>query len=439
MDDCVRAGDDYAAIGRSARAEAWYGRAASRGNIDATFKLASVKQANYPNEAIKGYEYAAESGSKPAQYRMAQILLGTVPVYADKRDDAKAFAWFARAAVDGDARIQMELAQTILDRHPSEQKSAIAYPWAAMACEQKHEEACRLADRLKTTTTPARLEEVRREILSSVKPLPPHGGYGNPYVPHSSGKASDPCSPDLRFNPCSRLLDEVTMDEALEIGRQYDRKSMVMESRFWLEVAADHGSRPAIGELANLNLSVGNLPDAEKWLQKLAAQGNSKAMLRLGIIYRDQTSGLPVLEPVDTNPAKASWYVRQSSAMGNANAHYMAAIMLEPAKHGWRERQAMTILEKAARSGQPEAQALLGRLMLDAGKSTPEAYAWLSTAVANMSYAAYGPDHAETKRILHDLESGMSPDQTALGREKAYETRLKTPTLPSIYDRRLTF
>jgi len=199
-------------------------------------------------------------------------------------------------------------------------------------------------------------------------------------------------------------------ERPLEIGRQLWMARMRFEAlngvrkdygeaRRWFEKAAEWGSGEALTQLGLMALhGLGEPKDearAVSLCRKAADRGYPPAQTGIGRLYWDGV-GLPE-DPV----AAVAWWRLAAVRKDREAQLWLANALLYGNGTGKDVPEALTLLEESAEAGYVDAQAFLGKVLLDGGEQDePEAVAWLSKA------AAVGHDGAQALLEKRGREGG---------------------------------
>lgn len=195
----------------------------------------------------------------------------------------------------------------------------------------------------------------------------------------------------------------------------------VQEAARWYQRAADKNNADAQFALANA-YSVGrgvpvNPQEAMKWLTRAASNGHVTAMMSLAGLYE---TGIGVSH----DPAKAADWTLRAARAGSVNALYLYGVRMMVGDGVPQDPKTAALwFARAAHRGHPAAALMLGKLVGDGLKATPEqnteAYMWLTLAARR----GQGQVQTEAAQALRTLQPNMMPSdvQTATQRVAAWK------------------
>lgn len=193
------------------------------------------------------------------------------------------------------------------------------------------------------------------------------------------------------------------------------------EAATWYQRAADKNNADAQFALANAySIGRGVTVDpklAMHWLAKAADNGHVTAMMSLAGLYE---TGIGEAR----NPEKAAEWTRKAADAGSVNALYLYGVRMMLGDGVTKdEKTAMLWMLRAAQRGHPAAQLVVGRIVGDGLKTTPDqnvqAFTWLTLATRR----GQGQIRADAAAALRQLQPNMMPSdvQTAAQRVAAWK------------------
>ncbi len=126
---------------------------------------AAIKAGNF-EAAFVSFGKAAEQGDAKAQYNLAIMYVRGEGV---GQDDKQAANWFRRAAEQGDAGAQLGLGAMYLAGQGVNKDVVQAHKWSSLAAANGQKEAAKLRNSSETQMTPAQIAEAKK-LASGWKP-----------------------------------------------------------------------------------------------------------------------------------------------------------------------------------------------------------------------------------------------------------------------------
>lgn len=195
----------------------------------------------------------------------------------------------------------------------------------------------------------------------------------------------------------------------------------VQEAARWYQRAADKNNADAQFALANA-YSIGrgvpvNPQDAMKWLTRAGNNGHVTAMMSLAGLYETGVAEV-------RDPAKAADWTLRAARAGSVNALYLYGVRMMLGDGVQKDPKTAAVwFVRAAQRGHPAAALMLGKLVGDGLKASPEqdieAYMWLTLAARR----GQGQVQTEAAQALRTLQPNMMPSdiQTAAQRVAAWK------------------
>jgi TPR repeat protein len=112
-----------------------------------------------PEQALAWFQKAAEQGVADAQFNLALIYAQGKGV---AKDDQQALAWYRKAADQGSAQAQFNLGVIYAQGEGVAKDPAKAYMWASLATTNGYEDGAKLRDSLEQVIAPDELEKGQR-------------------------------------------------------------------------------------------------------------------------------------------------------------------------------------------------------------------------------------------------------------------------------------
>ncbi|ATM00229.1 hypothetical protein CK910_18485 [Aeromonas sp. CA23] len=327
-----------------ALANQWWQRSARLGNTHASYRLGLMCQEQHQgklvNECLDWFEQAAKRDHVEAQLVLARW-------YSKQPGaDADAIKWIERAAELGHRDAQYLLGERYAQGRGVAKRPDIAQRWFEKAAAQQQPDALLLLAR---QAAPA-----------------------NAFTAYQRAATAGSAEAELWLGMAYLAGKQVPTDPAL--------------GRYWLELAAGHGSHEA-----EYQLSLQQVDQKQQlyWLEKAADGGVPKALFELAELQHKQGE----LERARASYAKAA-------QQGHIAAQYTYGEMLRLGQGG-KEDYALALKQYrlAAQQGDRMAQYRMGTLReegLGAPRNRVHAYAWLSLAATEgMSEAVRARDELE--------------------------------------------
>lgn len=311
-----------------ALASQWWQRSARLGNTHASYRLGLMCQEQHQgklvSECFDWFEQAAKRDHAEAQLVLARWY-GKQP-----GADADAIEWLEKAAELGNRDAQYLLGQRYQQGKGVVKRPDIAQRWNDKAAAQQQPDALLLQAK---RATPA-----------------------NAFAAYQRAANAGSAEAELWLGMAYLVGEQVSADPA--------------QGRYWLELAAGHGSHEAEYQLSLLQV---DRDQQVQWLEKAARGGVTKAWFELAQLQQEQGA----VEQARSSYAKAA-------DQGNQAAQYAYGEMLRLGQGG-KEDYALALKQYrlAARQGDRMAQYRIGALReegLGAPRNLVHAYAWLSLA-----------------------------------------------------------
>ena len=348
-----------------ALAAQWWQRSARLGNTHASYRLGLMCQEQHQgklvSECLDWFEKAAKQ-----DHAEAQLILGQW--YAKQQGaDEDAVKWLEKAAELGNRDAQYQLGKRYEQGIGVSKRQDIAQRWFEKAAAQQQPDAL--------------LQQARQ------------------------------AAPIYAFAAYQRAANAGSADAELWLGKAYLAGEWVSADpalgRYWLELAAAHGSHEAEYQLSLQQV------DREQqiyWLTRAADGGVTKAWFDLAVLQQGQGE----LEQARTSYAKAA---RQ----GNRAALYAYGEMLRLGQGG-KEDYALALKQyrQAAQQGDRMAQYRMGTMReegLGAPRNRVHAYAWLSMAATEgMPEAVQARDELEAAMTKPEVKQAQKLSEYWFGK-----------------------
>ncbi|PJG59335.1 tetratricopeptide repeat protein [Aeromonas cavernicola] len=311
-----------------ALAEQWWQRAARLGNSQASYQLGLNCQQRYQgklaSECLDWFEQGARRDHAPSQLVLGQWYARQPGAEVD------AIKWLEKAAELGNGDAQYQLGLRYEQGKGVAKRPDLAQRWYEKAAAQQQPDA----------------------LLWLARKAAP----ADELVAYQRAANAGSAGAQLWLGMAYLAGEKVTVDPAL--------------GRYWLELAAGHGSHEAEYQLS---LQERDYDTRVHWLTLAAQGGISKAYFELGQLQQEQDD----LEQARVNYGKAA-------AQGHRQAQYAYGEMLRLGLGG-KEDYALALqqYQLAAHRGDRMAQYRMGTLReggLGAPRNRIHAYAWLSLA-----------------------------------------------------------
>jgi hypothetical protein len=322
----------------------WWQRSARLGNTNASYRLGVMCQKQHQDklasECLDWFEQAAKRDHAEAQLILAKWY-GKQP-----GADADAIKWLEKAAELGNRDAQYLLGERYEQGRGVAKRPDIAQRWNDKAAAQQQPDAL---------------------LLQAKQALP-----SNAFATYQRAANAGSADAELWLGMAYLAGEQVPTDPAL--------------GRYWLELAAGHGSHEA-----EYQLSLQQVDQKQQvyWLEKAADGGVTHALFELAELQQEQGE----LEQARASYAKAA-------QQGHIAAQYTFGEMLRLGQGG-KEDYALALKQYrlAAQQGDRMAQYRMGTLReegLGAPRNRVHAYAWLSlAAIEGMTEAVQARDELE--------------------------------------------
>ena len=302
-----------------------------------------------PTRAMRLLARAALAGHPPAQYRVGHLYLKGEGV---PRSIADAERWFHRAAEAGNTEAQSAYAELLWSGTRRDAAGAIL--WASRAAEDGLPAAHALLGQILVFGPPEARDEARGE--ASLRAAAASGradaSLGLALLLHRQGHEA--ASRPFFAQAAAAALPHAIF--ALGVFAEQDGDPRAAAAHY--RTAAEAGHRDAQTRwgrfLMHGNGTEARPSEAETWLRRAALAGDPEAAATLGDHY-SRDGDLPA-NPIEA----ATWYLR-AAEQGHAGAAYRYARGLE-AQGDLSEARAW--LQRAADKNLPDAQAVLGEMLL---------------------------------------------------------------------------
>lgn len=339
-----------------ALATQWWQRSARLGNTHASYRLGLMCQVQHEgklvSECLDWFEQAAKQDHTEAQLILARW-------YSKQPDaDADAVKWLERAAEQGNRDAQYLLGERYAQGKGVVKRPDLAQRWNDKAAAQQQPDA----------------------LLQQAKQAAPT----NTFAAYQRAANAGSAEAELWLGMAYLAGEQVPTDPAL--------------GRYWLELAAGHGSHEAEYQLSLQQI------DRElrlHWLEKAADGGVTQALFELAELQHKQGE----LEQARASYAKAA-------QQGHNLAQYTYGEMLRLGQGG-KEDYALALKQYrlAAQQGDRQAQYRMGTLReegLGAPRNRVHAYAWLSLAATEgMPDAVQARDELEATMTKPEVKQAQ--------------------------------
>ncbi|MFM5523908.1 tetratricopeptide repeat protein [Aeromonas jandaei] len=343
----------------------WWQRSARLGNPHASYRLGLMCQEQHQgklaSDCLDWFEQAAKQ-----DHAEAQLILGQW--YAKQQGaDEDAVKWLDKAAELGNRDAQYQLGKRYEQGKGVIKRPDIAQRWFEKAAAQQQPDAL---------------------LLLAKQALP-----ANAFATYQRAANAGSAEAELWLGMAYLAGEQVSADPAL--------------GRYWLELAAGHGSHEAEYQLSLQQV------DRELrvyWLEKAADGGVTKAWFDLAALQQEQGE----LEQARASYAKAA-------QQGHILAQYTYGEMLRLGQGG-KEDYALALKQYrlAAQQGDRQAQYRMGTLReegLGAPRNRIHAYAWLSMAATEgMPEAVQARDELETAMTKPEVKQAQKLSEHWFGK-----------------------
>ncbi|WP_265432968.1 tetratricopeptide repeat protein [Aeromonas salmonicida] len=348
-----------------ALATQWWQRSARLGNTQASYRLGLMCQEQHQgklvSECLDWFEQAAKQDHAEAQLVLARW-------YSQQPGaDTNAIKWLEQAAELGNRDAQYLLGERYAQGKGVVKRPDLAQRWNDKAAAQQQPDA----------------------LLQQAKQAAP----ANAFTAYQRAASAGFAEAELWLGMAYLAGDQVSADPAL--------------GRYWLELAAGHGSHEA-----EYQLSLQQIDREQRlhWLTRAADGGVTKAWFDLAALQQEQGE----LEQARASYAKAA---RQ----GNMAALYAYGEMLRLGQGG-KEDYALALKQYrlAAQQGDRMAQYRMGTLRekgLGAPRNRIHAYAWLSLAATEgMPEAVLARDELEAAMTQPEVKQAQKLSEHWFGK-----------------------
>lgn len=339
-----------------ALATQWWQRSARLGNTNANYRLGLVCQEQHEgklvSECLDWFEQAAKRDHTEAQLSLARW-------YSKQPGaDADAVKWLERAANLGNRDAQYLLGERYQQGKGVAKRPVLAQRWNDKAAAQQQPDA----------------------LLQQAK----QAASANAFPAYQRAANAGSAEAELWLGMAYLAGKQVPTDPAL--------------GRYWLELAAGHGSHEA-----EYQLSLQQVDQEQQlhWLTRAADGGITKAWFELAELQHKQGT----LEQARASYAKAA-------QQGHILAQYTYGEMLRLGQGGKEDyAQALKLYRLAAQQGDRQAQYRMGTLReegLGAPRNRVHAYAWLSLAATEgMPEAVKARDELEATMTKPEVKQAQ--------------------------------
>ncbi|XAG70174.1 sel1 repeat family protein [bacterium 19CA06SA08-2] len=348
-----------------ALATQWWQRSARLGNTHASYRLGLMCQEQHQgklvSECLDWFEQAAKRDHAEAQLVLARW-------YSQQPGaDADAVKWLEKAAELGNRDAQFLLGERYAQGKGFAKRPDLAQRWNDKAAAQQQPDA----------------------LLQQAKQAAP----ANAFAAYQRATAAGSAEAELWFGKAYLAGELVSADPAL--------------GRYWLELAAGHGSHEAEYQLS--------LQQVEQelqvyWLEKAANGGVAQALFELAELQHKQG---------ELEQARASY--AKVAQQGHVAAQYTYGEMLRLGQGG-KEDYALALKQYrlAAQQGDRMAQYRMGTLReegLGAPRNRVHAYAWLSLAATEaMPEAVQARDELEAVMTKPEVKQAQKLSEHWFGK-----------------------
>lgn len=341
------------------QASGWWQRSAKLGNPDASYQLGLAcrqqHQGKLVDECLSWFEQAAKR-----DHADAQLVLGEW--YAKQSGaDADAIEWLEKSAEQGNREAQYQLGLRYEQGKGVAKRPDLARRWYEKAAAQQQPDALLIL--------------ARRASGAEAVPL--------------YQRAADAGAPQAQLWLGQAYLAGEVVPQDLALGR------------YWLELAASHGSHEAE---YRLSLQQRDPAAREHWLTLAAKGGLSQAQLELAMLQQEKG---------DLVAARQN--VALAAAQGNTDARYAYGEMLRLGLGGAADYPlALKQYRLAANANHRQAQYRMGT-MRERGWGAPRnrlhAYAWYLLAATD--------GNKDATAASNELEKGMTEQEKVSGQKLA--------------------
>ena len=343
----------------------WWQRSARLGNTNASYQLGlmcqDLHQGKLVNECLDWFEQAAKQDHAEAQLVLARWYSKQLGA------DTDAIKWLERAAERGNRDAQYLLGERYAQGKGVVKRPDFAQRWNDKAAAQQQPDAL--------------LQQAKQATLTHA------------FVAYQRAATAGSTEAELWLGMTYLAGEQVSADPAL--------------GRYWLELAAGHGSHEAEYQLS---LQQVNQKQRVYWLEKAANGGIPKALFELAELQHKQGE----LEQARASYAKAA-------EQGHITAQYTYGEMLRLGQGG-KEDYALALKQYrlAAQQGDRMAQYRMGTLReegLGAPRNRVHAYAWLSLAATEgMPEAMQARDEVEAAMTKPEVKQAQKLSEHWFGK-----------------------
>ncbi|HDX8359039.1 TPA: sel1 repeat family protein [Aeromonas hydrophila] len=344
----------------------WWQRSAHLGNINASYRLGLMCQTQHQgklvSECLDWFEQAAKRDHAEAQLILARWYSTTQP-----GADTDAVKWLERSAELGNRDAQYLLGERYAQGKGVVKRPDLAQRWNYRSAAQQQPDA----------------------LLQQAKQVAP----ANAFAAYQRAANAGSAEAELWLGMAYLAGEQIPTDPAL--------------GRYWLELAAGHGSHEAEYQLS---LQQVDHKQHVYWLEKAANGGIPKALFELAELQHRQDE----LEQARANYAKAA-------QQGHILAQYTYGEMLRLGQGGKEDyAQALKQYRLAAQQGDRQAQYRMGALReegLGAPRNRVHAYAWLSLAATEgMPEAVQARDELEAAMTKQEVKQAQKLSEHWFGK-----------------------
>ncbi|MGL5090553.1 MAG: tetratricopeptide repeat protein [Aeromonas sobria] len=348
-----------------ALATQWWQRSARLGNSNASYQLGLMCQDQHQgklvSECLDWFEQAAKRDHAESQLILARW-------YSKQPGaDADAVKWLEKAADLGNRDAQYLLGERYAQGKGVAKRPDLALRWNDKAAAQQQPDA----------------------LLQQVKQAAPT----NAFAAYQRAATAGSAYAELWLGKAYLAGEQVSADPAL--------------GRYWLELAAGHGSHEA-----EYQLSLQQVDQKQQihWLTRAAKGGVTKAWFDLAELQREQS---------ELEQARASY--TKAAEQGHTQAQYAYGEMLRQGLGG-KEDYALALKQYrlAAQQGDRMAQYRMGTMReegLGAPRNRGHAYAWLSLAATEgMPEAVQARDELEAAMTKPEVKQAQKLSEHWFGK-----------------------
>ncbi|EIS3742112.1 tetratricopeptide repeat protein [Aeromonas hydrophila] len=424
------------------RTDAELSQAAKQGDGLAQYELAKrlAKQPDYPNAMHWMQQASQQSGPLAADQKIRANAAWQVGDWyqaglGEPKDPALATQWWRRSARLGNTQANYRLGLMCQEQHQGKLVSE-CLDWFEQAAKQDHAEAQLVlarwysqqpgadTDAIKWLEKAAELGNRDAQYLLGERYAQGKGVAKRPDLAQGwNDKAAAQQQPDAlllqakqatpanAFAAYQRSANAGSAEAELWLGMAYLAGDQVSADptwgRYWLELAAGHGSHEA-----EYQLSLQQVEQEQQvyWLEKAADGGVTKAWFDLAALQQEQG---------ELGQARASY--ANAARQGNRAALYAYGEMLRLGQGG-KEDYALALKQyrQAAQQGDRMAQYRMGTMReegLGAPRNRVHAYAWLSLAATEgMPEAVQARDELEATMTKPEVKQAQKLSEHWFGK-----------------------